>query len=108
MLEYLRPVIHYSLHFIAPLAIARILFPKQVKSAYILIISTMLIDLDHLLANPIFSSHRCSVGFHLLHSYPFPLIYFGLLFFPKTRIIAIGLLFHLLTDSLDCWMMNNF
>lgn len=65
-------------------------------------IATMLVDLDHLLADPIFDPNRCSVGFHLLHSYPAIGVYLIGLFFAKTRIIAVGLLFHMLTDFQDC------
>lgn len=108
MLEIIRPLVHYSCHFIVPLGLAKLFFPTQFKRAFCLIISTMLIDLDHLLVQPIFDPNRCSVGFHVLHSFPFPLFYLGLLWFPKTRIIGVGLLFHLLTDELDCWMMHHF
>lgn len=64
----------------------------------------MLVDLDHLFATPIFDSNRCSVGFHYLHSYIAIGIYSISLFFKKTRIIAIGLLFHMLTDYIDCYL----
>ena len=65
---------------------------------------TMCIDLDHLLADPIFDLNRCSIDFHPLHSY-YALLLYGVLLFPKkTRVIAIGLLFHLLTDYIDCTM----
>ncbi len=68
-------------------------------------LATMLIDLDHLLATPVFDPNRCSIGFHPLHSYYAIAVYIGLLFYKKTRIIAIGLLLHLLTDFQDCmWM----
>ncbi len=69
-------------------------------------IATMLVDVDHLLADPVFSSGRCSIGFHPLHSYYVMGVYFLLLFFKKTRIIAVGLLFHMLTDFIDCWWMK--
>lgn len=61
-----------------------------------------LIDLDHLLANPVFDPSRCSIGFHLLHSYIAIGIYIILFLLPKTRIFAIGLILHILTDFLDC------
>ena len=68
-------------------------------------LATILVDLDHLLADPIFSPDRCSIGFHPLHSEWAIGIYFLLLFFPKSRIVAIGLLYHMLTDYQDClWM----
>lgn len=71
-------------------------------------LATMLIDLDHLLANPIFQANRCSIGFHPLHTYFAAMIYVVLLFFPKTyKMIGLGLLFHLLTDLIDCLMMYS-
>lgn len=65
-------------------------------------LATMLIDVDHLLATPIFETHRCSINFHPLHTYWAMAVYVVLLFFKKTRIIAVGLLFHMLTDFIDC------
>jgi hypothetical protein len=62
----------------------------------------MLIDLDHLLTSPVFDEMRCSIGFHLLHSFYAIPLYIILLFFSKTRIIAIALLFHIFVDTIDC------
>ena len=68
-------------------------------------VATMLVDLDHLLADPIFDPDRCSIGFHPLHSYISIAAYAAFLFFPKLRIIGIGLLLHMLTDFQDClWL----
>jgi hypothetical protein len=99
--------LHYGLHFIAPLGIAYLYSPKNWKNAYGVLLLTMLIDLDHLLANPVFDPSRCSIGFHPLHSFYAMLIYFFLLFPKRSRLVAIGLLFHLLTDSIDCWLQGN-
>lgn len=65
-------------------------------------VATMVVDLDHLFANPIFDPGRCSINFHPLHTYWTMGVYVMLLFFKKTRIIAVGLLFHMLTDYIDC------
>lgn len=65
-------------------------------------LATMLVDVDHLWANPIFDPGRCSINFHPLHGYWAMAVYFVLLFFKKTRIVAVGLLFHMLTDFIDC------
>lgn len=66
-------------------------------------LATMLVDLDHLISNPIFMINRCSINYHPLHTYWAMLIYVGLLFFKKPfRVIGIGLLFHMLTDLIDC------
>jgi hypothetical protein len=70
---------------------------------------TMLVDLDHLLATPIFDPDRCSVGFHLLHSQYAIFSYLIMLCFKKTRIIATGLLWHMITDYQDClWLSPSF
>ncbi len=101
-MELIRFSIHYGLHFIFPALIAWIFFKKHWKKAWFIMLATMLVDLDHLLAYPIFDTTRCSIGFHPLHSYYAIAIYFVLFFIPKFRIIAIGLLLHMATDFLDC------
>ena len=70
-------------------------------------LATMLVDVDHLLANPIFDPNRCSIGYHPLHSYwVFP-VYVALIFArPPWRYLGIGLSLHMVTDALDCWMQN--
>jgi len=104
-LDILQSISHYGQHFLVPGLIAWVFFREQWKKAWLIMLATMLVDLDHLLADPIFSPDRCSIGFHPLHSEWAIGIYFILLFFPKSRIIAIGLLYHMLTDYQDClWM----
>ena len=103
-------LVHYSLHFIFPGLIAFIFFKKNWVKVYLILLFTMLIDLDHLLANPIFQPNRCSIGYHPLHSYYAIIVYFLLLFYPKqtVKIIALGLLLHIFTDLLDClWTFSN-
>ncbi|HET8804217.1 MAG TPA: DUF6122 family protein [Aequorivita sp.] len=98
----LQTLVHYTLHLLVPGLIAYIFFRKEWKKAWLIMLATMLIDVDHLLATPIFETHRCSINFHPLHTYWAMAIYVALLFFKKTRIIAVGLLFHMLTDYIDC------
>ncbi|PCH53304.1 MAG: hypothetical protein COC22_02945 [Flavobacteriaceae bacterium] len=90
------------MHFLFPGVIAYLFFKSNWKKVWIIFILTMLIDLDHLIATPIFDATRCSINFHPLHSYYAIVFYVVLLFFTKTRIIAIGLLFHIITDAIDC------
>ena len=94
------------MHLLVPGVIAYLFFKTKWKKVWFLFILTMIIDLDHLVALPVFDANRCSINFHPLHSYYAILLYFALLIFPKTRIIAIGLLFHMLTDTVDCWWIN--
>lgn len=103
----LQQITHYSLHFLAPGLIAYLFFKKNWQKAWFIMLATMLIDLDHLLAIPVFDPCRCGIGFHPLHSYYAIAVYSILSLFPKTRIAAIGLLFHMLTDFQDClWIWN--
>lgn len=105
----LQTIIHYSLHFLAPYFLAWIFFNERWELAYVVMIGTMLVDLDHLLARPIFDPNRCSIGFHPLHSYFAIIVYVLLLFVPNfyIQVIAVGLLFHMVTDLLDCWWTNH-
>lgn len=98
----LQTLVHYSFHFLVPGLIAFVFYREQWQRAWLILLLTMLVDLDHLLADPIFDPNRCSFGFHPLHSYWALAIYIAMLFFKKTRLVAIGLVLHLLTDFMDC------
>ncbi len=65
-------------------------------------LATMLVDLDHLFASPIYDTVRCSIGFHPLHQWPAILIYALMAYARPLRLVAIGLLIHMLLDGLDC------
>ena len=101
----LQPILHYGIHFGLPLLIALLFFKSKWKIAYLIMLSGLLIDLDHLLAQPMFDPNRCSLNFHPLHSYYAIAIYVGLTIFKKTRILGIGLIIHIFADMMDClWM----
>lgn len=107
-MEILRPIIHYVLHFVFPVVLAWLFFRSEWKKAYFIMFLTMLVDVDHLFATPIFDPNRASIGFHFLHSYYAIGIYFLLLFFKgKLRIVSVGLLFHMLTDYIDMLLNPN-
>ncbi len=95
--------IHYFLHLGFPLILALVFFRSEWKKVYFILLATMLVDLDHLLADPIFDPNRCSINFHPLHTYYAMIVYVALLFFKKPyNIIGLGLVLHMLTDALDC------
>ena len=103
----MRIFIHYFLHFGFPLVIAMLFFRKDWKQVYFIFLATMLVDLDHLLANPIFQATRCSINFHPLHTYYAIGVYVVLLFLKRPfKLIGLGLVFHMLTDWIDCLLMN--
>ncbi|PTQ95579.1 hypothetical protein C8P68_10584 [Mucilaginibacter yixingensis] len=104
----MQQLVHYFLHLIFPGIISWIFFRRDWVKCYIILLLTMLVDLDHLLATPIFDPCRCSIGFHPLHSYWAIAVYCVLLFFPKTRLVALGLLMHMATDGIDClWSLHT-
>jgi hypothetical protein len=88
-----------------PLFVAIIWFKPNWKVAFLIMFSGMWIDLDHLLANPIFDPNRCSINYHPLHSYYALAVYIILLFPKKTRLIGLGLVIHLIADAVDCSFM---
>jgi len=94
------------MHFIFPLFIIYFFFKEEFLKLSIILLSCNIIDLDHLLAYPIFDPNRCSIGFHPLHSYYAIGLYLLFLVPKKTRIIAIGLLWHILVDVADCFLMK--
>lgn len=95
-------MLHIALHFIVPAIVARLGYGGQWFRPYLIMMATMLVDLDHLLASPVYDPARCSIGFHPLHGV-FPIvIYLGLCAVPKLRIIGLGLVIHMLLDALDC------
>ena len=107
LLAQYQTYIHYSLHLIFPAFLAFVFFREIWKKAWLVMIATMLVDLDHLFANPIFDPDRCSIGFHFLHT-PYAMgVYILLLFIPNKwiKVVGVGLLFHMLTDYIDCLLM---
>ncbi|WP_298894710.1 DUF6122 family protein [uncultured Psychroserpens sp.] len=101
----LQPIVHYGIHFLLPLIIALVFFRKQWIIAYLIMLGTFIIDLDHMLANPMFDPNRCSINFHPLHSYYAIGVYVLLVIWKKTRPIGLGLVIHIIADQADCWMM---
>lgn len=102
----IRPAIHLLLHFIIPGIVARSAFEQRWKSAWVIMALTMVVDLDHLLAHPMYDPNRCGIGFHPLHSYPAIALYLLLASIKKTRLVGIGLLIHMALDGTDClWMV---
>lgn len=106
----LQTVVHYACHLVVPLLWARFIWGRQrMRTAYVVMLLTMLVDLDHLLATPIFDPNRMSIGFHPLHTYPMIALYAVACFVPYERLglvwwwraVAVGLAWHMLTDWQD-------
>jgi hypothetical protein len=110
---------HIVLHFIIPLVIAFAFYYSRWCKATVIMIATMLVDTDHLLAAPIYDPDRCSIGFHPLHTAP-AIVFYALMFAlplvvgrmaDKQRfhsaarilnLVGLGLLIHMALDWIDC------
>jgi hypothetical protein len=102
----LRPAVHLLSHFIVPGAAARWVSSDRWKSAWVIMAATIIVDLDHLLADPVYDPNRCGIGFHPLHTFPAIGFYLLMLLIPKIRLVGLGLLIHMVLDGADCmWML---
>ncbi len=112
-------MIHIALHFIVPLLAALAFYRTRWRNATLIMISTTIVDADHLLADPIYDPNRCSIGFHPLHTTPAIVLYIALFVLPLIvrrkadrqglhptarvlQLIGLGLLIHIALDWIDC------
>ena len=100
-------IIHLVLHLLVPLTVALIFFRARWRHALVLMLCGWVIDVDHLLAEPIYSPNRCSIGFHPLHTTPAIAAYGAMLLVPQTRLLGLGLVIHIGLDATDCVRMQS-
>ena len=95
-------MLHILLHVLVPLAVALAVGRDGWKPRFAWMMAGMVIDLDHLLADPVYDPTRCSLGFHPLHTAVPIVIYLALALWPRTRWFGAGLCVHIALDALDC------
>jgi hypothetical protein len=98
---------HIFLHFLIPAIVAGLFFRGEWKKAFLIMNLTIFVDLDHLLATPIYDPDRCGIGFHPLHKFLPITLYILACFIPKLRYVGIGLVIHMILDSVDCQLTNG-
>ena len=99
-------MLHIAAHFLVPALVARLGFPERWLRAWVVMVATMLVDLDHLLAEPIYDPGRLSLGFHPLHAWALQPVYVALALWPRTRLVGLGLVLHMALDGIDgLWML---
>ena len=101
----LRWGLHYGIHFLLPIVIALLFYKGHRVRAVIILWAGILIDIDHLWADPLFDPDRCSINFHPFHTYWAIACYFAILVPKRTRIFGLALLIHILADLTDCLLM---
>ncbi len=110
-------MIHIALHFLIPLLVAGLFYRQMWRSALLWMLAAFVIDLDHLLADPIYDPERCSIGFHPLHS-EFALVGYAILLLVslphkmadrlfgeyrrRASLFVFGLWIHIVLDAIDC------
>lgn len=117
----LPPVLHLALHLLVPLVLAGAVYRPHWVRAFALLMATMAVDADHLLADPIYDPNRCSIDFHPLHGTPAIAIYALAMLLPlglrvrseararlgpwwTLHLLGTGLIVHMVLDAGDCWL----
>ena len=112
-------MLHLTLHILVPLVVAIVFYSSRWRQAALILLATMIVDVDHLLADPVFDPSRCSIGFHPLHTLPAIIVYAALFLLPLVagrdrntsglrpaarllHLVGLGLLIHMVLDGLDC------
>ncbi len=101
-----REFVHYGIHFIGPILIGLLFFKSQKLKVILILLAGILIDIDHLWANPIFDPNRCSIAFHPLHTYWAIILYIALVIPKKTRLIGLAFSLHIFADAVDCLFLR--
>ncbi|MDX1363087.1 MAG: DUF6122 family protein [Arenibacter latericius] len=101
----LRWFMHYGIHFLVPILVGLLFYKEYKWKAIIILLAGIIIDIDHLWANPIFDPNRCSINFHPLHTYWAIAIYCLMLIPKKTRIFGLAFVIHIIADITDCLLM---
>lgn len=106
LIDIIQPLLHISGHAVFPFVLGWIFWREHWWQAGLIMAATILIDIDHLMADPVYDPNRCSIGFHPLHTVWAGLAYLAMLTIPswKWRAVAVGCLLHLATDTGDCVM----
>ena len=110
-------MLHIALHLVLPVAVALAFYRPRWRGAAVILLATMVVDVDHLLADPIYDPERCSIGFHPLHTWPMGVVYVASFAAPwilrrpaaapaarVLHLVGFGLLIHMALDGLDCWI----
>ena len=112
-------MLHIFFHLLVPLAVALVFYRPRAVHAGLTMTATMAVDLDHLLADPVYDPQRCSIDLHPLHTAP-AIVAYALVFVlavlvakklegadagSLTRLMhlgSLGLLVHMALDWGDC------
>lgn len=100
----------WVVHFVSNVVLLGVIYFFDVSSREdffaiaLSVLASNFIDVDHLLASPIYDPARCSINFHPLHSWYFFPVYAALLFVRSRRVqyFSVAVFLHLALDWLWC------
>ena len=112
-------MLHIASHFVIPLLVSLVAYRARWRRAALLMAATMAVDLDHLLASPVYDVNRCSINFHPLHSTLAIALYAAAFAAPllcgrdrnggglrpsawAVHVMGLGLLIHMALDGSEC------
>lgn len=112
-------MLHLVLHVVVPVLLAAALYRPRWRSAALWMLAAMVVDVDHLLADPVYDPQRCSIGFHPLHRVSAVAAYVLLVAgtwawarrtggwesrsgLRRAHLVGVGLLVHMALDAIDC------
>jgi hypothetical protein len=112
-------MLHLASHFLVPVLLGLVAYPARWYRASLLMVATMAVDLDHLLAVPVYDPNRCSINFHPLHSTLAVVLYAAAFVTPLligrdrsgrnlrpgawvVHVVGLGLLVHMALDWSEC------
>ena len=99
-------MVHALLHSLVPGVVALLFYRPHWRRAWLILAAALLLDLDLVLATPMFDPNRCSINFHPLHTY-WAMGGYVLMLFPRvTRVWAVGFLLHMVLDYTECWQLG--
>jgi hypothetical protein len=98
-------IFHIALHLAVPALVVALFYRPRWWQSYLWLLAGLVIDIDHLLAVPIYDPQRCSIGFHPFHTWQLLPVYVLLCLWPRTRLLGYGVMLHLLLDAGDCALM---
>ena len=99
-------MVHAFLHLLVPGVMALLFYRPRWQRAWLMLAAALLLDVDHVLATPMFDPNRCSINFHPLHTYWAMGGYVVLLLPPRTRVWAVGFLLHMALDYGECLQLG--
>ena len=112
---------HIAVHIAVPALVGLVFYRAEWLKVALILVATMVVDVDHLLADPTYDPERCSIGFHPLHTLPAIAVYCVLAALPLAwrpkadtprlqttaralHLIGLGLLIHMTLDLGDCFL----